>query len=238
MASTLKLLSTGNPKTLKGEKDGYLTYILHLSPSDVAGVGNMCPKATPGCKAACLNTAGQGGMFKPGMTTNHVQEARKRKTRFFVEDRAGFMAQLAVDIEKAIKQAAKKDMVPVFRLNGTSDLSWGKYPVGGAANIFALFPDVQFYDYTKILGRKTAALPNYHLTFSQADGNLADVVEAVKQGYNVATVFRKVLPTTHLGLPVVDGDEDDLRFLDHTQCVIGLKAKGRARKDTSGFVID
>ena len=232
MASTLKLLSTGNPKTLKGEKDGYMTYILHLSPSDVAGVGNMCPKATAGCKAACLNTAGQGGMFKPGMTTNHVQEARKRKTRFFVEDRAGFVAQLKEDIAKAIKQAAKKDMVPVFRLNGTSDIAWEKY------SILQEFPAVQFYDYTKILGRKTAALPNYHLTFSQADGNLADVVEAVKQGYNVATVFRKVLPTTHLGLPVVDGDEDDLRFLNHTQCVIGLKAKGRARKDTSGFVID
>ena len=232
MASTLKLLSTGNPKTLKGEKDGYMTYILHLSPSDVAGVGNMCPKATAGCKAACLNTAGQGGMFKPGMTTNHVQEARKRKTRFFVEDRAGFVAQLKEDIAKAIKQAAKKDMVPVFRLNGTSDIAWEKY------SIIQEFPAVQFYDYTKILGRKTAALPNYHLTFSQADGNLADVVEAVKQGYNVATVFRKVLPTTHLGLPVVDGDEDDLRFLNHTQCVIGLKAKGRARKDTSGFVID
>ena len=232
MASTLKLLSTGNPKTLKGEKDGYMTYILHLSPSDVAGVGNMCPKATAGCKAACLNTAGQGGMFKPGMTTNHVQEARKRKTRFFVEDRAGFVAQLKEDIAKAIKQAAKKDMVPVFRLNGTSDIAWEKY------SIIQEFPTVQFYDYTKILGRKTAALPNYHLTFSQADGNLADVVEAVKQGYNVATVFRKVLPTTHLGLPVVDGDEDDLRFLNHTQCVIGLKAKGRARKDTSGFVID
>ena len=149
-----------------------------------------------------------------------------------MEDRAGFVAQLKEDIAKAIKQAAKKDMVPVFRLNGTSDIAWEKY------SIIQEFPAVQFYDYTKILGRKTAALPNYHLTFSQADGNLADVVEAVKQGYNVATVFRKVLPTTHLGLPVVDGDEDDLRFLNHTQCVIGLKAKGRARKDTTGFVID
>jgi len=231
---TFKLLTqpNGNPKTAKSLEKNYSTYILHLSPSDVAGVGNMCPKATAGCKAACLNTAGQGGMFKPGMTTNHVQEARKRKTRFFVEDRAGFVAQLKEDIAKAIKQAAKKDMVPVFRLNGTSDIAWEKY------GIIQEFPTVQFYDYTKILGRKTAALPNYHLTFSQADGNLADVVEAVKQGYNVATVFRKVLPTTHPGLPVVDGDEDDLRFLNHTQCVIGLKAKGHARKDTSGFVID
>lgn len=232
MASTLKLLSTGNPKTIKGEKDGYITYILHLSPSDVAGVGNMCPKATAGCRAACLNTAGQGGMFKAGETTNHVQEARKRKTRWFVENRAAFIAQLKEDIAKAIAQAAKKDMVPVFRLNGTSDIAWEKY------DIIQSFPDVQFYDYTKILGRRTKSLPNYHLTFSQADGNEADVVEAVKQGYNVATVFRKALPEQHLGREVIDGDESDLRFLDAPNVIVGLKAKGRARKDTSGFVVD
>lgn len=232
MASTLKLLSTGNPKTLKGEKQGYITYILHLAPADVAGVGNMCPKSTVGCRLACLNTAGQGGMFKPGQTTNHVQEARKRKTVMWVNDRAEFIALLKADIARAIKQAAKKAMIPVFSLNGTSDIAWEKY------GIIQEFADVQFYDYTKILGRKTVSLPNYHLTFSQADGNEADVEEAVRQGYNIATVFRKVIPDTWMGLPVVDGDEDDLRFLNQTQSVIGLKAKGRARKDTSGFVVD
>lgn len=229
---TFQLLSTGNLKTLKGEKQGYLTYILHLSPANYAGVGNMCPKATAGCEAACLNTAGHGGMFKPGMTTNHVQEARKRKTRWFAADRATFLEALRSDITKAIKQAAKKSMVPVFRLNGTSDIRWE------LMDVIQKFSNIQFYDYTKIVNRKVAHLANYHLTFSQADGNEADVQKAVSAGMSVATVFRKMLPATHMGLPVFNGDDNDLRFLDPAGVIIGLKAKGRAKKDITGFVVD
>lgn len=232
---TFRYLSTGNPKTLKGEAKGYMTYILHLSPSDVAGVGNTCPKATVGCRAACLNTAGRGGMFTPEQGTNAIQEARKRKTREFFADREQFMQYLAVDINKAIKQAEKKGFVPVFRLNGTSDLSWEKYTVGPFKNIFAMFPTVQFYDYTKVLGRKVQDIANYHLTFSAADGNDADVVKAIAQGMNIAAVFDR-LPEQYLGRPVFDADESDLRFLDPKGVVCGLKAKGRARKDTTGFV--
>lgn len=229
---TLKLLTTGNTKTLKGEKKGYITYILHLAPAEVAGVGNMCPKATAGCMESCLNLAGHGGMLKKDTGTNAVQEARKRKTRFFAQDKAGFLAALQQDIAKAIKHATKKDMIPVFRLNGTSDIAWEKH------GIIQSFPDVQFYDYTKIPGRKVKHLSNYHLTFSQADGNEADVAKAMKNGMNIAVVFRKKLPTTYLGRAVIDGDESDLRFLDAENVIVGLKAKGKARKDTSGFVVD
>lgn len=232
---TFKLLSTGNPKTLKGEAQGYMTYIMHLSPADVAGVGNTCPKATAGCRAACLNTAGRGGMFTAEQGTNTIQEARKRKTRAFFADREQFMQDLAVDINKAVQQAEKKGFVPVFRLNGTSDLSFEKYSVGPFENIFAMFPTVQFYDYTKVLGRKVADIPNYHLTFSAADGNDADVNRAIAQGMNVAAVFDR-LPEVYLGRAVFDADESDLRFLDPKGIICGLKAKGRARKDTSGFV--
>ena len=236
--SKLKLLTVGNPKTLKGEKQGYLTFILHLSPADVAGVGNMCPKATPGCKLVCLNVAGRGGMFTPEQGTNMIQEARKRKTRWFVANRSEFLAQLVKDIEKAIKYAEKRDLIPVFRLNGTSDLSWEKYSIGAAKNIFELFPDYQFYDYTKVPGRKVKHIKNYRLTFSQAETNMDDVQIAIKQGMNVATVFRKTLPDTYLNRPVFDGDDSDLRFLDPENVIVGLKAKGKARKDTSGFVVD
>lgn len=236
--SQLKLLTAGNPKTLKGEKKGYLTFILHLAPADVAGVGNMCPKATAGCKLVCLNTAGRGGMFTPEQGTNKVQEARKRKTRWFASDRKAFLAQLAADIKQAIKYAEKRDLTPVFRLNGTSDLSWEKYAVEDGKNIFALFPEHQFYDYTKVPGRKVKDISNYHLTFSQAESNEADVKKAVKQGMNVATVFRKTLPDTYLDRPVFNGDDSDLRFLDPAGVIVGLKAKGKARKDTSGFVVD
>ena len=234
---TFKLLSTANPKIQKGTKLGYLSFILHLAPADLSG-HNTCPKATAGCKSACLNTAGRGGMFKKGENTNMIQKARIRKTKYFYEDRAGFMLDLAYDIQKGIKMAEKLGLKPVFRLNGTSDLSWEKYevPVFCTRNIFELYPNVQFYDYTKVLGRKVADIPNYFLIFSQADGNEADVSRAMVKGMNVAAVFDEV-PETYMGKPVINADETDLRFLDPKGVIAGLKAKGRAKKDYSGFVI-
>ena len=227
-----KLLSTANPKIQKGTKLGYLTYILHLAPSDLSGK-NLCPKATPGCIAACLNTAGRGGMFKRGETTNMIQKARIRKAQYFINDRDGFMTALAADINKAILQAKKLDLIPVVRLNGTSDIAWEKYSVPGYAgmNIFEIFKDIQFYDYTKVLGRKVADYSNYHLTFSRAESNAADIPLAHKAGMNIAVVYDEIPEG------VYSADEHDLRFLDGARGIIGLKAKGRAKKDYSGFVI-
>ena len=231
---TFKLLSTANPKIQKGTKLGYLSFILHLAPADLSG-RNTCPKATAGCKAACLNTAGRGGMFKKGENTNMIQKARIRKTQYFYEARDYFMQDLYEDIQKGIKLATKLGLTPVFRLNGTSDLSWEKYTINDK-NLFELFPTVQFYDYTKVLGRKVSQYKNYFLIFSKADGNDSDVAEAILQGMNVAAVFDKV-PEEHMGRPVINADEHDLRFLDAKGVIAGLKAKGRAKKDYSGFVI-
>jgi hypothetical protein len=226
-----KLLSTANPKIQKGTKMGYLSFILHLAPSDLSGK-NTCPKATKGCIAACLNTAGRGGMFKRGENTNMIQKARIRKTKYFFENRDAFMQDLIQDMVKAMNYAAKKGLTPVFRLNGTSDISWEKYVVNGQGdNIFQMFHMVQFYDYTKVLGRKVKHIPNYHLTFSKADGNDADVAEALLQGMSVVAVYDKI----PAGVP--SADETDLRFLDPKGIMLGLKAKGRAKKDYSGFVI-
>lgn len=226
----MKLLSTGNPKLMKGEKKGYLSFVLHLAPADLSGK-NTCPKATEGCKAACLNTAGRGGMYKTGETTNAIQQARIRKTKMFFEQREQFLAQLEADIRLGIKQAEKKGMIPAFRLNGTSDISWEKY------GIIEKFSEVQFYDYTKINNRKVKHLTNYHLTFSKADGNDMDVRVAASNGMNVAVVFKKELPATYIGREVVNGDDTDLRFLDPKGVIVGLKAKGKAKKDTTGFVV-
>ena len=239
----MKLLSVGNPKVLKGIKQGYNTYILHLAPANLSGY-ETCPKRTAGCTSACLNTAGRGGMFKKGETTNTIQKARIRKAKMFFENRVEFMADLVKDIELAIKQSEKKGLIPVFRLNGTSDLSFEKYEVirNGKLyrNIFFAFANNIFYDYTKILGRKIADIPNYSLTFSAADGNDTDVFKAIAQGYNIAVVFgiKKTLPMpdSYLGLPVFNGDESDLRFLDPKQVIVGLYAKGKAKKDETGFV--
>ena len=225
----MKLLSTGNPKLLKGEKKGFMSFILHLSPANVSGY-ETCPKRTAGCTAACLNTAGRGGMFRKGESTNVIQEARKRKTRMFFEQREQFFADLEADIKLGIKQAEKKGLIPCFRLNGTSDIAWEKY------GIIEKFPQVQFYDYTKMRNRKVSHLSNYHLTFSAADGNDMDVRLAASSGMNVAAVFRTV-PETYVGRPVINGDETDLRFLDEKNVIVGLKAKGKAKKDTTGFVV-
>jgi hypothetical protein len=247
----MNLLSVGNPKTLKGMQQGYNTYILHLAPATLSG-HNTCPKATHGCAAACLNTAGRGGMFKKGEFTNTIQKARIRKTQLFYNDREQFMSLLVKDILLGIKQSEKAGLIPVFRLNGTSDLSWEKYSVKMAGvvytNIFEAFSNIQFYDYTKVLGRKVNGIPNYHLTFSAADGNEKDVYEASVQGYNIAMVFalKKTvempeyqlisMPGYSKVMPVFNGDESDLRFLDSDNHIVGLYAKGKAKKDTSGFV--
>jgi len=225
-----KLLSTANPKIQKGTKLGYLSFILHFAPSDLSGK-NTCPKATKGCIAACLNTAGRGGMFKRGETTNVIQKARIRKTQYFFNNRAGFMKDLYADICKGIRLANKLGLEPVFRLNGTSDLSWEKYEMTEGKNVFEVFAGIQFYDYTKVLGRKVKHIENYHLTFSKADGNDADVAEALMQGMSVVAVYDKI------PADVPSADETDLRFLDPKGIMLGLKAKGKAKKDYTGFVI-
>jgi hypothetical protein len=205
-----------------------------LAPADLSGY-QTCPKATAGCKAACLNTAGRGGIFKKGESTNVIQQARIRKTRAFFENRSAFMSALAHEIQNTIIYAEKRGLIPVFRLNGTSDIAWEKIRIADYRNIFDMFPNVQFYDYSKIVGRTVPA--NYHLTISAADGNDADVAKAIEQGYNVAVVFAdKKLPEQYNGLTVFNGDESDLRFLDPLKSIIGLYAKGKARKDSTGFV--
>lgn len=235
----MKLLTKSNLKVMKGEKKGYQTWILHLSPYTLGGI-NTCPKATLGCIAGCLNTAGHGGMMKSGETvhdtTNKVQLARKRKTKMFADNRQAFMELLFDDIQKAINYSTKKGFIPVFRLNGTSDISWEKYIVKDGKNIFQLYPDIQFYDYSKVLNRKISHLSNYHLTFSRAESNQSDVDYALSIGMNVAMVFDKI-PEQYNNMPVFDADDTDLRFLDPANHIIGLKAKGKAKKDTSGFVI-
>jgi len=226
----MKLLTKSNQKVEKSIKEGYLTFILHLAPATLSGY-ETCPKRTEGCTLGCLNTSGHGGMFKKGETTNRVQEARIRRTKMFFEDREAFLRLLAHEINLAIKQASKLGLTLAIRLNGTSDLAWEKY------GIIEQFPAVQFYDYTKIRNRKVKHLTNYHLTFSKADGNDMDVRLAANAGMNVAVVFAKELPSVYLGRPVVNGDYTDLRFLDPAGVIVGLTAKGRAKKDVSGFVV-
>lgn len=227
-------------KTIKGEKYGYLTGVMYLAPHTISGY-QVCPKASEGCKLACLYTAGRG------VYTN-TQQARIAKTERFHNDRDAFMAQLVKEIEAIVRKAKRENMIPVIRLNGTSDLPWEKIKCvrDGVTygSLMEAFPHVQFYDYTKILGRsKALSLPNYSLTFSLAEDNDKRAVKALAEGYNVAVVLRvgrtEVKPATWSGYPVVNGDETDLRFLDpQGGHIVALFPKGKARKDTMGFVRD
>lgn len=237
--ATFRLLTASNPKALKGEAYGYMTFLLHLAPARLSGF-NVCPGASLGCTAACLNTAGRGGMFKKGEDTNMIQKARIRKTLYFFNDRESFMHDLVCDVRQAIIEAERFNLIPCFRLNATSDIRWENEPVRVQGkeyrNIMEAFKDVAFYDYSKIFNRRN--LPsNYHLTFSRAEHNEAQAIEWLKTGGNVAVVFAGALPSHWNGFEVVYGDLNDLRFLDGAQKVVGLTAKGKAKKDTSGFVV-
>jgi len=214
-----KLLSTNNFKTIKGEKLGYITYIMYLSPFTDNSKGiNLCPFASEGCSKACLFNSGFGGMYKT------VGDARRNKTEWYLSNRSEFMATLDAEITKYTKLNLNK-AIPVFRLNGTSDIPFEKIKVRDGKNIFELHPTVQFYDYTKNWKRFDKELPaNYHLTFSRSESNNDMAMSILARGFNVAMVFDKV-PATYAGFPVVIGDETDLRFLDAKNVIVGLKYK-------------
>lgn len=221
-----KLLSVEqDAKTSKGSAVGYLTGILYLAPAGEAGGPNLCPKASDECRAACLYGAGMAGLFPS------IKRARIEKTRLYISQPLEFIEILKGDIQKLNKRAKASGMKPAVRINGTSDLP-------KLAQALAVeFPEVQFYDYTKIPQPWKRTLPNYHLTFSHSENNLADCLAALGHGVNVAVVFAGSLPSEWNGYRVVNGDTNDLRFLDPQGVIVGLKAKGDAKKlNVGGFV--
>jgi hypothetical protein len=219
-----------NAKTVKGQRKGYLTGILYLAPDRLSGLINVCVHASDGCRQTCLYSAGRGAF-------NSVQKARIAKTAHYVKDRQAFLATLTENVASVIRKAKAKRMHPVIRLNGTSDIGWERYTVIQA------FKTTRFYDYTKNYDRMLTFLDgklpsNYSLTFSRSETNEAQCLEVLKRGGNVAVVFRsKTLPTHWNGYPVINGDENDLRFLDPKGVVVGLTAKGKAKTDATGFVV-
>ena len=234
-----KLLTTNNFKTTKGEKYGYTTYIMYMSPYTDNSKGiNLCSHASAGCAAACLFKSGMGGMYKG------VQNGRRNKSEWYLADRQDFLNTLDKEISNIVKKHGKDNSKFAIRLNGTSDIRWEKLKVRDGKCLFELYPDVQFYDYTKNPNRFDGSMPNnYHLTFSRSECNNADAMSILAKGYNVAIVFNK-LPETYNGYKVISGDESDLRFLDESGVIIGLKYKFATGKNAdnksafeSGFAI-
>jgi hypothetical protein len=246
-AKTNNLLSTNNSKTIKGEKLGYTTYIMYLAPHTQNSKNiNVCSHASKGCATACL--------FKSGAARfDQVQQGKVDKTEWFLDNRVEFLNKLdneiknivarheAIEGEKVLKKNGDVLRFKNFaiRLNGTSDLPFEKYKIRDGKNIFELYPSVQFYDYTKNPIRFEKEFDNYHLTFSQSEDNQAKALELLSSGKNVAVVFavkkEANLPNEYQGFKVINGDESDLRFLDDSNVVVGLKYKLLTGKGTSGI---
>ena len=236
-----------NAKTVKGEKLGYLTGVLYLAPAKLSGY-QVCPMAAVAqCEEACLNLAGLGGVY------TSIQKSRIAKTRRFFEDRDAFMLDVVKSIKSLIKLARKprrakgrfaKRFQVLVRLNGTSDIRWELVPVTidgiTYANLMLAFPDIQFYDYTKLANRRNIP-SNYDLTFSHSGVKAyqPQVAKAQKALMRIAVVFRHVedIPKSFIGMKCIGGDNSDVRHIEKQNVIVALYAKGPAKHDTSGFVV-
>lgn len=257
------IFSTDSAKAAKASGFGYLNAIHYMAPAATAGVGNLCPNASPECMALCLGTySGQAAMVADLENgTNSVRESRKNKARLFMASRAAYMNEMARAVVRIIAKAHLEQLTPCIRLNGSTDISWegirfaleprtvkalasiGLYPAANAApaSLLELFPAVQFVEYTKNAKRlsRLRLNRNLDLTLSYSARNSAECVAALETGHNVAMVFHGGLPNSFGGFPVIDGDKHDLRHLDAKGgYIVGLSPKGnKAKRDTSGFCV-
>lgn len=224
----LKMLSPLNEKSPKGERLGYLQAMLYLAPHTLGGGKTLCPHSTPACRDGCLYSAGRG---KTPRTVN----ARLRRTKMFLEDRDAFIDELVGELCTMQRAADRHGMTLAIRLNGTSDIRWEMEKVEGEKTLFDLFPQAIFFDYTRIPHMHRPVPENWKLTFSLADQTPGFALAHLEAGRNVAAIVpdedRRVAPgpfdVNGTRISVVDGERDDLRFLDPTPALILLRPKGR-----------
>ena len=208
-----------------------LTYSLYLSPSHISGY-EVCPESTPECRMGCLNTSGLAKVEVFAGRT-YIKDARIAKTRLLIEHQEFFMNLLVAEIESAIRKANKLDALFSIRLNCTSDVDWANVLLKGR-NIFEIFPDVQFYDYTKVFDKFETKPANYHLTYSFTGYNWVNCLKAIENGNNIAMVFnlnkKDKLPMSYKGIEIISGDLSDYRVNDAKGVIVGLVWKKIANK--------
>lgn len=225
------ILGQASAKTIKGQKIGYLTAICYLVPDE-----KLCPFAKiAGCFDGCLKSAGRGAF-------DSVQAARAAKTEFFYNNQRAFMLSMCADVWSLARKAAAIGLTPLVRPNGTSDIPYENILIDGQT-IFQIFADVQFYDYTKHPSRnlvgKTAE--NYDLTYSFSaltpkPISIKGLTNPANKRTAVVFMRKEDIPTTFRTWPVVDGDDTDVRHIEPNNVVVALYAKGKAKRDTGGFV--
>lgn len=196
---------------------------LSMRPDDI-----LCPsRHIAGCAEPCLVSAGMG-------VFSNVEAGRQAKTDFFHNDREAFMDQLRRELGNFEKLCAKTAIKPVVRLNTISDIQWERYDIPQA------FPNIFFYDYTKIAKRLGNTPDNYRLIFSYSGKAeyQKQVAIALKHDLPISVVFFGDMPETFLGRRVIDGDVSDLENLFSGKTIVGLKAKGKAKKSESDFIVN
>ena len=226
------LLSPGDTN-IKTAKNILESYIMYMAPADTVEGLNLCPFASNGCKKVCIYTTGRGRF-------SNVQLSRINKSKFWGYDRANFYIQLANELLKIHDKAIKQNKQIAVRLNGTSDIDhlYLLERYSGIDFLDQFYSSILFYDYTKNVNHISRYRnTSYKITFSRSETNEAEAKKVLKLGGNVAVVFSDQLPETWNGYQVINGDETDLRYLDPINVVVGLKAKGDAKKDKSGFVV-
>ena len=242
MAKFTKFFSTDNPKSAKGYDLGYLNVINYMAQHDTAGVGNLCPDSSPGCRSLCLGKySGQAAIVADLENgTNPTRQSRIAKAQWFMADRPAFMAEMVQHIKAMQRKADRESKTLVVRPNGSTDIAFERIRTDNGETLPQRFAETQFVDYTKsvrrVLDQKRAA--NYHLPFSLSETNRAKADQVLAAGYNVAVVFGHGQPETFMGHHVIDGTKHDLRHLDPAPVIVGLDPKGsKAKNDTSGFVV-
>jgi hypothetical protein len=242
MPKFTKFFSTDSAKAIKADKYGWLNAINYMAPHDTAGVGNLCPNASEGCKALCLGMySGQAAMVTDLENgTNAVRESRIAKSQYFMDERQAFMAEMAGHVRAMIRKADRENKKLAVRPNGSTDIAFERIPTDNGQPLPIRFPEIQFVDYTKNMRRvlDPNRPANYHLTFSLSETNKAEAEQVLAAGFNVAVVFGNGQPDSFMGHRVIDGTEHDLRHLDPQPVIVGLDPKGKkAKADISGFVV-
>ncbi len=200
-----------------------MVYGLYLAPAKLSGY-EVCPGRNKECTSLCLNGSGMSILYE-----DYINKSRIKKTKMFFENREYFVRWVIHEIKLAKIRVEKNGYKFSVRLNNTSDISPTQFYIndnGVKKNLLEIFPDVQFYDYTKVSNRVKLMekYKNYDLTYSFKGYNLDTCLEMLKNNVRVAVVFKNV-PETFMGYPVINGDEYDMRYIDPKQCIVGLKFK-------------
>jgi hypothetical protein len=138
-------------KAVKAQAYGYLNAIHYLAPADTSGI-NLCPKASPGCKALCLGWhSGQSGMVSHDAQINSTRQSRLDKTRQFMRDRKAYLADIVRQIERQQRLAAKRGFKLCVRLNGASDIAWEGIRLADGKNLSNVSPMLPSWITPKLL---------------------------------------------------------------------------------------